>query len=308
MCRFWEDYFKWRKESRLQMIIMWKIIFWYISYLVNKVKADVFTSKYSTVSKFYTKKRLNSQFFVPKLTPPPRAVADWPFSSQLTSLMGCFNAHKIQVTTSLYWTLSLTYVRWARKTIKNEKEERYCSWTKAKKISMNVFSPILSFFQAFFSSLHTNQNTETRLFSGEGATSRKNHMSNTVISLRGVTQPLSKWRVFFLNKVPSTVTKCLQMWEKLSFKKKDVLRCRKQDFITKANKRAVVLPPRGLGHIAISARRHLIKAPTQQKHIEDMLKIMVFTLFSLKSRSNLVTQGSSWKCLWASIYCLNEQF
>lgn len=133
------------------MIIMWKIIFWYISYLVNKVKADVFTSKYSTVSKFYTKKRLNSQFFVPKLTPPPRAVADWPFSSQLTSLMGCFNAHKIQVTTSLYWTLSLTYVRWARKTIKNEKEERYCSWTKAKKISMNVFSPILSFFQAFFS-------------------------------------------------------------------------------------------------------------------------------------------------------------
>lgn len=85
------------------------------------------------------------------------------------------------------------------------------------------------------------------------------------------------------------------------------MRCRKQDFITKANKRAVVLPPRGLGHIAISARRHLIKAPTQQKHIEDMLKIMVFTLFSLKSRSNLVTQGSSWKCLWASIYCLNEQ-
>lgn len=124
MCRFWEDYFKWRKESRLQMIIMWKIIFWYISYLVNKVKADVFTSKYSTVSKFYTKKRLNSQFFVPKLTPPPRAVADWPFSSQLTSLMGCFNAHKIQVTTSLYWTLSLTYVRWARKTIKKWKMKK----------------------------------------------------------------------------------------------------------------------------------------------------------------------------------------
>lgn len=47
---------------------------------------------------------------------------------------------------------------------------------------MNVFSPILSFFQAFFSSLHTNQNTETRLFSGEGATSRKNHMSNTDLS------------------------------------------------------------------------------------------------------------------------------
>lgn len=41
---------------------------------------------------------------------------------------------------------------------------------EAKKISMNVFSPILSFFQAFFSSLHTNQNTETRLFSGEGKT------------------------------------------------------------------------------------------------------------------------------------------
>lgn len=137
-------------------------------------------------------------------------------------------------------------------------------------------------------------------------TSRKNHMSNIVISLRGVTQPLSKWRVFFLNKVPSTVTKCLQMWEKLSFLKNDVLRCHKQDFITKASRRAVVLPPRGLGHIGISARRRLIKAPTQQKHIEDMLKIMVFTLFSLKSRSNLVTQGSSWKCLWASIYCLNE--